>query len=143
MIGERLADVRKDHGDTQAALADRLKVSLSSIRSWEQEKSSPPHELLVSICKIYEVSSDYLLGLSDVDPAYVQRLRRASFGASIKSLNSFEAIASTVSEGCFQGYDPFRFPEVYDSITQQDLLDFIRDNIRPERMALSVIYPKE
>ena len=78
-----------------------------------------------------------------VDPAYVQRLRRASFGASIKSLNSFEAIASTVSEGCFQGYDPFRFPEVYDSITQQDLLDFIRDNIRPERMALSVIYPKE
>lgn len=48
-----------------------------------------------------------------------------------------------MSEGCFQGYDPFRFPEVYDSITQQDLLDFIRDNIRPERMALSVIYPKE
>ena len=78
-----------------------------------------------------------------VDPAYVQRIRRASFGASIKSLNSFEAIASTAAEGCFQGYDPFRFPEVYDSITQQDLLDFIRDNIRPERMALSIIYPKE
>ena len=78
-----------------------------------------------------------------VDPAYVQRLRRASFGASIKSLNSFEAIASTAADGCFQGYDPFRFPEVYDSITQQDLLDFIRDNIRPERMALSIIYPKE
>ena len=78
-----------------------------------------------------------------VDPAYVQRIRRASFGASIKSLNSFEAIASTAAEGCFQGYDSFRFPEVYDSITQQDLLDFIRDNIRPERMALSIIYPKE
>mgnify|MGYP000139115968 CR=1 FL=1 len=75
-----------------------------------------------------------------VDPAYVQRIRRASFGAS---MNSFEAIASTAAEGCFQGYDPFRFPEVYDSITQQDLLDFIRDNIRPERMALSIIYPKE
>ena len=74
---------------------------------------------------------------------YDDLTRRASFGASIKSLNSFEAIASTVSEGCFQGYDPFRFPEVYDSITQQDLLDFIRDNIRPERMALSIIYPKE
>ncbi len=42
MIGERLADVRKDHGDTQAALADRLKVSLSSIRSWEQEKAHRP-----------------------------------------------------------------------------------------------------
>ena len=68
---------------------------------------------------------------------------RPMSSASIKSLNSFEAIASTAAEGCFQGYDPFRFPEVYDSITQQDLLDFIRDNIRPERMALSIIYPKE
>ena len=29
------------------------------------------------------------------------------------------------------------------NLTQQDLLDFIRDNIRPERMALSIIYPKE
>ena len=79
-----------------------------------------------------------------------QRFQAAGLGivcllytSSIKSLNSFEAIASTAAEGCFQGYDPFRFPEVYDSITQQDLLDFIRDNIRPERMALSIIYPKE
>lgn len=91
MIGERLADVRKDHGDTQAALADRLKVSLSSIRSWEQEKSSPPHELLVSICKIYEVSSDYLLGLSDVDPAMSSCRRLESFsGEELEELRSFE-----------------------------------------------------
>lgn len=62
MIGERLAEIRKDHDDTQAILADRLNVSISSIRSWEQEKSSPPHELLVKICRLYHVSADYLLG---------------------------------------------------------------------------------
>ena len=50
MIGERLAEVRKDHGDTQAALAKRLRVTLSAVRSWEQEKSSPSHEMLVAIC---------------------------------------------------------------------------------------------
>lgn len=75
MIGERLSEIRKDHGDTQADLAARLNVSLAAIRSWEQEKSSPSHEMLVSICKLYQVSSDYLLGLSDVDPAYAQRKR--------------------------------------------------------------------
>ena len=64
MIGERLAEIRKDYGDTQATLASRLNVSLSSVRSWEQEKSSPPHEMLVTICKLYRVSADYLLGLS-------------------------------------------------------------------------------
>ena len=68
MIGERLAEVRKDHKDTHAELAAQLNVSVSAVRSWEQEKSSPPHELLVTICKLYHVSSDYLLGLTSEDP---------------------------------------------------------------------------
>ena len=79
MIGERLSEIRKDHGDTQADLAARLNVSLAAVRSWEQEKSSPSHEMLVSICHIYQVSSDYLLGLSDVDPVYIQRRRLKYF----------------------------------------------------------------
>lgn len=67
MIGERLAEIRKDHGDTQLALAQKLHIALSTIRSWEQEKSSPSHEMLVAVCRLYGVSSDYLLGLSDAD----------------------------------------------------------------------------
>ncbi len=72
MIGERLAEVRKDHGDTQQTLADKLNVTKNTVSSWEQEKSEPNHEMLVRICRLYSVSSDYLLGLSNVDPAYVR-----------------------------------------------------------------------
>ena len=91
MIGERLAEIRKDHDDTQALLADRLNVSISSIRSWEQEKSSPPHELLVKICRLYHVSADYLLGLTSIDPAYVQRRRLESFSnLELEELQNFE-----------------------------------------------------
>ena len=91
MIGERLSEIRKDYKDTQAALAAKLKVSVSSVRSWEQEKSSPPHELLVNICKLYHISADYLLGLSNVDPAYVQRRRLEAFTSEeLKELRSFE-----------------------------------------------------
>lgn len=79
MIGERLSEVRKDHGDTQSSLAKKLNVSVATVRSWEQEKSSPVHEILVTICKMYRVSSDYLLGLSNVDPSYIQRRRLESF----------------------------------------------------------------
>ena len=39
MIGERLAEIRKDHGDNQDDLARKLNVSVFAIRSWEQEKS--------------------------------------------------------------------------------------------------------
>lgn len=81
MIGERLSEVRKDHGDTQATLAAKLGVSLPAVRAWEQEKSSPGHDMLVAICRLYAVSSDYLLGLSDVDPAYNQKKRAESLTA--------------------------------------------------------------
>ena len=74
MIGERLSEIRKDHGDTQAELARRLCISLPAVRAWEQEKSSPSHEMLVRICRLYGVSADYLLGISDMDPVYTQRM---------------------------------------------------------------------
>ena len=72
MIGERLADIRKDHGDTQQTLADKLQVSKFTVSNWEQEKGEPDHEILIKICKLYGISSDYLLGLSNIDPAYVK-----------------------------------------------------------------------
>ena len=79
MIGERLAEVRKDHGDTQQDLADKLNVTKFTISNWEQEKSVPSHELLVKVCQLYGVSADDLLGISDVDPAYTQRRRLEQF----------------------------------------------------------------
>lgn len=67
MIGELLAETRKLHGDKQADLAEKLGVTISAVRSWEQEKSSPSHETLASICRLYHVSADYLLGLTRVE----------------------------------------------------------------------------
>ena len=78
-----------------------------------------------------------------LDEAYYRRIVNANFGAALKALNSFESIAVSMAEGCFHHYDPYRFPEVYDSITQQDVLDFIRENFVESHMALSVIHPKE
>ena len=68
MIGERLAEIRKDHGDTQKTLAEKMNVVVHTVSSWEQEKSEPNHEMLVRLCRLYNTSSDYLLGLSDADP---------------------------------------------------------------------------
>lgn len=91
MLGERLAEIRKDHGDTQASLAEKLHVTHFTVSSWEQEKSSPSYELLVSICRLYQVSADYLLGLTRVDPMYVQRRRLENFSQEeLDQLKDFE-----------------------------------------------------
>ena len=78
MIGERLAEVRSFRGDTQAMLARKLGYSKDSVSSWEQEKSSPREETLIEICKMYGVSADFLLGLSDEDPDFDRHQRQAS-----------------------------------------------------------------
>ena len=65
MIGERLAELRKLNGEKQQVLAKALSVSVSTVRSWEHDKSSPDHSTLVAICRRYHTSSDFLLGLSE------------------------------------------------------------------------------
>lgn len=90
MIGERLAEVRKDHKDRQADLAEKLHVTLYTIRSWEQEKSSPSNEMLVRICRLYHVSADYLLGLSNHDPLLYDDLDLSDVGKKdMKNLHEY------------------------------------------------------
>ena len=79
MVGERLAEIRKDHGDRQIDLAAKLNVSKETIKSWEHENSSPSHSDLVTICRLYHVSADYLLGLTDDDPLFGEKRREARF----------------------------------------------------------------
>ena len=83
------------------------------------------------------------LAREGVDEAFYQQLRRASFGSTLRALNSFENIAVSVADGAFRGFDPFRFPEVYDSVTRADVEAFLRESIVEERNALSILIPKK
>ena len=83
------------------------------------------------------------LAREGIDEDFYQRVRRAAFGSNLRGLNSFENIAVSLTEGYFHGYDPFRFPQVFDSITKEDIAAFLRDNITEDRMVLSEIVPKE
>ena len=83
------------------------------------------------------------LAAEGIDEDYYQRVRRASFGDNLRGLNSFENIAVTLTEGYFHGYDPFRFPQVFESITKDDVADFLRRSVTEDRAVLSEIVPKE
>ena len=90
------------------------------------------------LVKIYQT-----LAAEGIDEDYYQRVRRASFGSNLRGLNSFENIAVTLTEGYFHGYDPLRFPEVFESITPEDVAAFLKTNVTAERMVLSRIVPKQ
>ena len=71
--GERLRDIRKDHGDTQGSLGKKLGFATPALRKWEQGETEPTLETLKQICRMYEVSADYLLGLTDDDPLLTKK----------------------------------------------------------------------
>jgi len=61
MLGARIAALRKYLGWSQSELAARLQVSSSAVGMYEQGRREPSMELLVSMAKLFGVSTDYLL----------------------------------------------------------------------------------
>lgn len=72
MIGERLLELRKDADLTQDDLAEILKINKHSISSYERDKSEPPDAIKIAIARYFNVSIDYLLGVTD-NPTPIQQ----------------------------------------------------------------------
>lgn len=70
MMGDRLQDLRKDRKMSQKQLAEQLNISVHTVSSYERSRSSPDHEVLIRIAKLFDVSIDYLMGLVDKKCSY-------------------------------------------------------------------------
>jgi transcriptional regulator with XRE-family HTH domain len=64
---ERLVEWRKKRNLTQEQLAQKVNTTKGTISNYENGHSAPPHETLVSIADVLNISTDYLLGRTD-DP---------------------------------------------------------------------------
>ena len=62
VFAERLLDLRKEKGISQAQLARSLQVSYAVICYWETDRSEPTAPNLVKLADYFDVSVDYLLG---------------------------------------------------------------------------------
>ncbi|MCD8040145.1 MAG: helix-turn-helix domain-containing protein [Clostridia bacterium] len=62
---ERLKDLRKEKGIGQTHLAELCGVSKGIISLWENGLREPTMGNLIKLAKIFEVSIDYLVGISD------------------------------------------------------------------------------
>lgn len=62
---KRLYDLRVDNDLKQEDVAKVLKITTQAYGMYENKKRSLPIESLVILCRFYDVSADYILGLSD------------------------------------------------------------------------------
>lgn len=65
MIGERLKQLRIKNGLKQQELADMFGLSSGTISFYESEQRKPDIDFIVAIAKYFDVSTDYLLGLTN------------------------------------------------------------------------------
>ena len=62
---KRLHDLRVDNDLRQEDIAQVLKITSQAYGMYENGKRSLPIEYLITLSRYYDVTSDYILGLSD------------------------------------------------------------------------------
>lgn len=67
MYGERLRLLRKVNRLTMEEVGRRLGIAKSSYAGYESQERSPKIDTLIKLSKMYDVSTDYILGVTD-DP---------------------------------------------------------------------------
>ena len=77
-----------------------------------------------------------------IDETDFLRMKRSAMGRRIKDLDSFDSTCFRACAYHFSGFDYFTFPELYQKITTQDVLEFLHRVVTPERCSLAVITPK-
>ena len=62
-IGERLKESRKTAGYTQAKIAEILNMTQQQYSRFENGVFELNYAQIIKLCKLYDISADYLLGL--------------------------------------------------------------------------------
>lgn len=65
IIGRRIKELRKNRGDTQKQLANKIGTSQEAIANWENHLRVPTSEYIAKIALEYKVSADWILGIEN------------------------------------------------------------------------------
>lgn len=71
----RVKELRKEKGLSQSEIAKRYDLDRTSIGKWETNISVPDIGIIKDLAEYFEVTTDYLLGISDIrDPYEIQTI---------------------------------------------------------------------
>src|SRR5690625_1913510 len=94
LFRERLKDLHDELRIDQKEMGNKLNVSQSAYGYYEQGRNEPSLETLVKIARIFDVTTDYLLGLSNTreNPVYYSVSDKVSLSnAEIEILQQMKA----------------------------------------------------
>lgn len=118
-IGSKIKFLRARAGLNQKELAEKLNIAKSTMSQYESNQRVPSDDLKVELAKIFNVSTDYLLGLTN-DPIPVRNLDQDlydehDYAKELEALLDDEPLRTE-----FQDYDEWSEEE------KRNLLNFIK-----------------
>ena len=89
MIADRIKTLRESFGITQAELARRLGVTRSGVNAWEMGISVPSTQCVVELALLFNVSTDYLLGIPTTKTISVDGLSDEEIASIVRVIECY------------------------------------------------------
>lgn len=88
MPGKRIKELRIENGYTLKQLGEMLNLGESTMSMYESGKRKPDYDTLIRLSQIFGVTTDYLLGVSDIrDPNIAQPIAENTISYEVDDLS--------------------------------------------------------
>lgn len=93
-IGNRIVSLRNAKGITRLQLADKLGIPMTTLRNYELGTREPGHKFVLDIAQLFNVTTDYLLGMIDDPRPYKEIFAQNNFlsAAELESIKKYRAL---------------------------------------------------
>ena len=91
VIADRIKTLREKRGITQAELAKQLGVTRSGVNAWEMGISVPSTQYIVELAQFFNVSTDYLLGVSQSSTVSIEGLSDREIASVLEIIECYRA----------------------------------------------------
>ena len=89
-LSEKIKLLRETASLTQSELARTLGLSRSSVNAWEMGLSVPSTQYIVELAKIFNVSTDYLLGMENTATISIKGLTQKQVSVLCDTIECFK-----------------------------------------------------
>ena len=91
MLSKKITELRLSFGWTQVQLAQKLGITKQTISNWENDNIQPSIDMLIKLSKIFNVSTDYLLGLTPTNSINVDGLPTEFVSHIVQIIDDYKA----------------------------------------------------
>lgn len=95
-IGSRIKNIRETYKLTQSEFGNLFGIVKSTVSSYEHGNSTPDDDIKIAICKYFNITMDYLLGLEDMTPTSSDNFNGFLF--SFELSDQYEALQNKIKQ---------------------------------------------